>query len=68
MFRAQREQILANPDSGLDPGPPEASFSQDPTELRNEPVKEFHHLHQDEARQEGRPLQGPGSTNKGLLL
>lgn len=54
MFRAQREQILANPDSGLEPGPPEASFSQDPTELRKEPVKEFLHLHQDEARQEGR--------------
>lgn len=52
MFRVQREQILANSESGLDPGPPEAHFSQEPTELRDETEKELQHLRQDKARLE----------------
>lgn len=52
IFRVQREQILAKPDGGLDPGPPEARFSLEPTELRDETEKELQHLRQDKARLE----------------
>lgn len=52
--RVQREQILAEPGSGLDPGPPEAAFSLDPAELREETEKELLHLRQDKARLEAR--------------
>ncbi|XP_035524042.1 coiled-coil domain-containing protein 78 [Morone saxatilis] len=52
-YRVQREQILAKPESGLDPGPPEAHFSLEPTELRDETEKELQHLRQDKARLEG---------------
>ncbi|XP_051273988.1 coiled-coil domain-containing protein 78 isoform X1 [Dicentrarchus labrax] len=52
-YRVQREQVLAKPDSGLDPGPPEAHFSLEPTELRDETEKELQHLRQDKARLEG---------------
>ncbi|XP_029312599.1 coiled-coil domain-containing protein 78 [Cottoperca gobio] len=52
-YRIQREQILAHPGSGLDPGPPEACFSLEPTELRDETEKELQHLRQDKARLEG---------------
>ncbi|XP_071318479.1 coiled-coil domain-containing protein 78 [Trachinotus anak] len=52
-YRVQREQILAKPDRGLDPGPPEADFSLEPTELRDETDKELQHLRQDKARLEG---------------
>ncbi|XP_059181200.1 LOW QUALITY PROTEIN: coiled-coil domain-containing protein 78 [Centropristis striata] len=51
-YRVQRDQILANPDSSLDPGPPEASFSLEPSELRDESEKELQHLRQDKARLE----------------
>ncbi|XP_042254094.1 coiled-coil domain-containing protein 78 [Thunnus maccoyii] len=52
-YRVQREQILAKPESGLDSGPPEARFSLDPSELRDETEKELQHLWQDKARLEG---------------
>ncbi|XP_068439835.1 LOW QUALITY PROTEIN: coiled-coil domain-containing protein 78 [Clinocottus analis] len=51
-YRVQRDQILAQMGCGLDPGPPEANFSLEPTELRDEPEKELHHLRQDKARLE----------------
>ncbi|XP_042363328.1 LOW QUALITY PROTEIN: coiled-coil domain-containing protein 78 [Plectropomus leopardus] len=52
-YRVQREQILAEPESSLDPGPPEAHFNLEPTELRDETVKELQQLRQDKARLEG---------------
>ncbi|KAG8009126.1 Coiled-coil domain-containing protein 78 [Nibea albiflora] len=52
-FLFQREQIMATPGSSLDPGPPEAHFSLDPAELRDETEKELQHLRQDKARLEG---------------
>ncbi|XP_044034483.1 coiled-coil domain-containing protein 78 isoform X2 [Siniperca chuatsi] len=52
-YRVQREQILAKLESGLDPGPPEAHFNLEPTELRDETEKELQHLRQDKARLEG---------------
>ncbi len=52
IFRVQREQILAKPESALDPGPPEAQFSLEPLELRDETEKELQHLRQDKARLE----------------
>ncbi|XP_070708403.1 coiled-coil domain-containing protein 78 [Pempheris klunzingeri] len=52
-YRVQREQILTRPESDLDPGPPEAHFSVEPTELRDETEKELHHLRRDKARLEG---------------
>ncbi|GAA6227978.1 coiled-coil domain-containing protein 78 isoform X1 [Lates japonicus] len=53
-YRVQREQILAKPESlGLDPGPPEAHFSLEPTELRGETENELQRLRQDKARLEG---------------
>uniref|UniRef100_A0A3Q3IEY4 DUF4472 domain-containing protein n=1 Tax=Monopterus albus TaxID=43700 RepID=A0A3Q3IEY4_MONAL len=52
-YRVQREQILAQPVSGLDPGPPEAHFSLEPTELQDVAEKELQHLRQDKARLEG---------------
>ncbi|XP_056222411.1 coiled-coil domain-containing protein 78 isoform X1 [Seriola aureovittata] len=55
-YRVQREQMLAKPESGLDPGPPEAHFSLEPTELRDETEKELQHLRQDKARLEGQLL------------
>ncbi|XP_023273763.1 coiled-coil domain-containing protein 78-like, partial [Seriola lalandi dorsalis] len=48
--------MLAKPESGLDPGPPEAHFSLEPTELRDETEKELQHLRQDKARLEGQLL------------
>ncbi|XP_054454646.1 LOW QUALITY PROTEIN: coiled-coil domain-containing protein 78 [Anoplopoma fimbria] len=51
-YRVQRDQILAKMECGLDPGPPEASFSLEPTELRDETEKEIHHLRQDKAKLE----------------
>lgn len=50
MFRVQREQIVANPDSGLDPGPPDTHFSLDLPEGRDETHKDLQHLSRDEAR------------------
>ncbi|XP_068610975.1 coiled-coil domain-containing protein 78 [Brachionichthys hirsutus] len=58
-YRVQREQILAQPESHLDPGPPEAQFSLEPVELRGETEKELQHLRQDKAGLEGR-LQAAG--------
>ncbi|KAF3853474.1 hypothetical protein F7725_014162 [Dissostichus mawsoni] len=51
-YRVQREQILAQPQSGLDPGPPEAPFSLEPSELREETERELQQRRQDEARLE----------------
>lgn len=48
MFRVQREQIVANPDSGLDPGPPDTYFSLDPPGDRDETQKDLQHLGPDE--------------------
>lgn len=50
--RVQREQILARPDTGLDPGPPEAEFSLEQSELRGDTETELQHLRQDKARLE----------------
>lgn len=44
---------MAKPESSLDPGPPEAHFSLEPSELRDETEKELRHLRQDKARLEG---------------
>ncbi|KAA8581688.1 hypothetical protein FQN60_003269 [Etheostoma spectabile] len=52
-YRVQRELVLTKPESGLDPGPPEACFSLEPTELKHETEKELQHLRQDKARLEG---------------
>ncbi|XP_041819327.1 coiled-coil domain-containing protein 78 [Chelmon rostratus] len=52
-YRVQREQILAKPESSLDPGPPEAHFSPEPAELRDETEKELQRLRQDKAGLEG---------------
>uniref|UniRef100_A0A3P8PGX3 DUF4472 domain-containing protein n=1 Tax=Astatotilapia calliptera TaxID=8154 RepID=A0A3P8PGX3_ASTCA len=52
-YRLQREQILAKPENGLDPGPPEAHFNLEPTELKDAMEKELQQLHQDKARLEG---------------
>lgn len=52
IFRVQREQILASTESGLDPGPPEAHFIQEPSEFRDETEKELQHVRQDKARLE----------------
>ncbi|KAM9336628.1 LOW QUALITY PROTEIN: coiled-coil domain-containing protein 78 [Symphorus nematophorus] len=52
-YRVQRDQILAKHESTLDPGPPEAHFSLEPTELRDETEREIQHLRQDKARLEG---------------
>ncbi|KAI3364996.1 hypothetical protein L3Q82_001156 [Scortum barcoo] len=51
-YRVQREQILAKLESGLDPGPPEAHFSLEPTELKDETEKELQQLRQEKARLE----------------
>ena len=51
-FRVQREQVLAKPECGLDPGRPEASFSLELTELREETESELQHVRQDKARLE----------------
>lgn len=53
VFRLQREQILAKPENGLDPGPPEAHFNLERTELKDAMEKELQQLHQDKARLEG---------------
>ncbi|KAK2820256.1 hypothetical protein Q5P01_023215 [Channa striata] len=52
-YRVQREQILARAEGGLEPGPPEAHFNLEPSELRQETEKELQHLRQDKARLEG---------------
>ncbi|XP_071248324.1 coiled-coil domain-containing protein 78 [Salvelinus alpinus] len=52
-YRVQREQVLSQPESGLDPGPPEAHFSLEPSELRGETERELQLLRQDKARLEG---------------
>lgn len=52
IFRVQRDQILASTESGLDPGPPEAHFVQEPNEFRDETEKELQHVRQDKARLE----------------
>uniref|UniRef100_A0A3Q4I6Y2 Coiled-coil domain containing 78 n=1 Tax=Neolamprologus brichardi TaxID=32507 RepID=A0A3Q4I6Y2_NEOBR len=52
-YRLQREQILAKPENGLDPGPPEAHFNLEPTELKDAMEKELQQLHQDKAKLEG---------------
>nr|XP_033468184.1 coiled-coil domain-containing protein 78 isoform X1 [Epinephelus lanceolatus] len=66
-YRVQREQILAEPDSSLNPGPPEGHFSLEPTELRDETEKELHHLRQDKARLEGQ-LQAAREQVAGLKM
>lgn len=52
-YRVQREQVLSQPESGLDPGPPEAHFSLESSELRGETERELQLLRQDKARLEG---------------
>ncbi|XP_077407493.1 coiled-coil domain-containing protein 78 isoform X2 [Vanacampus margaritifer] len=43
-YRAQRQQILAKPDKGLEPGPPETHFNLEATDPREEPNKHYHHF------------------------
>uniref|UniRef100_A0A3P8ZS73 DUF4472 domain-containing protein n=2 Tax=Esox lucius TaxID=8010 RepID=A0A3P8ZS73_ESOLU len=52
-YRVQREQVLSQPESGLEAGPPEAHFSLEPSELRGEMDREIQLLRQDKARLEG---------------
>ncbi|KAM9425872.1 LOW QUALITY PROTEIN: coiled-coil domain-containing protein 78 [Pholidichthys leucotaenia] len=52
-YSTQREQIMAHPENGLDPGPPEAHFSLEPSELKDETEQELQHLCRDKARLEG---------------
>ncbi|XP_071782782.2 coiled-coil domain-containing protein 78 [Centroberyx gerrardi] len=52
-YRVQREQILAKPESGLDPGLPEGHFSLEPSDLSSETERELQRLRQDKARLEG---------------
>ncbi|XP_030611080.1 coiled-coil domain-containing protein 78-like [Archocentrus centrarchus] len=52
-YRVQRDQILAKPENNLEPGPPEAHFSLEPTELKDAIEKELQQLRQDKARLEG---------------
>ncbi|XP_049916432.1 LOW QUALITY PROTEIN: coiled-coil domain-containing protein 78 [Epinephelus moara] len=66
-YRVQREQILAEPDSSLNPGPPEGHFSLEPAELRDETEKELQHLRQDKARLEGQ-LQAAREQVAGLKM
>ena len=59
IFRVQREQILAKPENDLDPGPPEAHFTLESSELRDETEKEQQHSRQDKARPTaGNPAAG----------
>ncbi|KAM9837969.1 coiled-coil domain-containing protein 78 [Aulostomus maculatus] len=51
-YRVQREQILVKPGSGVDPGPPEAHFSLEVSELKDESERELQQLRQDKARLE----------------
>ncbi|XP_061823614.1 coiled-coil domain-containing protein 78 [Nerophis lumbriciformis] len=51
-YRTQREQILSKPDNSLDPGPPEAYFIVEPTELREESEKVLQQLEQDKSKLE----------------
>ncbi|CAB1426039.1 unnamed protein product [Pleuronectes platessa] len=53
-YRVQREQVLTKPECGLDPGLPEASFSLELSELREETESELQHVRQDKARLEAR--------------
>ncbi|XP_062330985.1 coiled-coil domain-containing protein 78 isoform X2 [Osmerus eperlanus] len=53
-YRVLREQVLAQPESGLDPGLPEAHFSLQPSELSGETERELQHLRQDKASLESR--------------
>ncbi|XP_075314365.1 coiled-coil domain-containing protein 78 [Odontesthes bonariensis] len=53
-YRVQREQILAKPENGLDPGAPEAHFTLESSELRDETEEERQHRRQDKARLGGR--------------
>ncbi|KAJ4940254.1 hypothetical protein JOQ06_026563 [Pogonophryne albipinna] len=62
-YRVQREQILAQPESGLDPGPPEAPFSLEPSELREETERELQQRRQDEAQ-----LQVSLKKDRALLI
>uniref|UniRef100_A0A3Q4I935 Coiled-coil domain containing 78 n=1 Tax=Neolamprologus brichardi TaxID=32507 RepID=A0A3Q4I935_NEOBR len=63
-YRLQREQILAKPENGLDPGPPEAHFNLEPTELKDAMEKELQQLHQDKAKLEGQlKEQETGASN-----
>lgn len=53
IIRVQREQILAKPETGLDPGLPEGHFSLEPSELSGETERELQRLRQDKAKLEG---------------
>lgn len=68
--RVQREQVLSQPESGLDPGPPEAHFSLEPSELSGETERELQLLRQDKARLEGqlREAQKPVVIQTRLIL
>nr|XP_057918639.1 coiled-coil domain-containing protein 78 [Doryrhamphus excisus] len=53
-YRAQREQILSKSDKGLEPGPPEAHFNVEPTELGEDSEKILHQLELDKSKMEDR--------------
>ncbi|XP_046888641.1 coiled-coil domain-containing protein 78 [Hypomesus transpacificus] len=53
-YRVLREQVLGQPESGLDPGLPEAHFSLQPSELSGEKERELQHLRHDKASLESR--------------
>ena len=52
--RVLREQVLGQPESGLDPGLPEAHFSLQPSELSGETERELQPLRHDKASLESR--------------
>ncbi|KAM6951148.1 coiled-coil domain-containing protein 78 [Aplochiton taeniatus] len=51
-YRVQREQILAQPERGLDPGPPEGHFGLELSELHGEAERELQRVLLDKARLE----------------
>uniref|UniRef100_A0A3Q1FLW4 Coiled-coil domain containing 78 n=1 Tax=Acanthochromis polyacanthus TaxID=80966 RepID=A0A3Q1FLW4_9TELE len=66
-YRVQRAQILTSSETSLDPGPPEANFSLEPTELRDETEKELQQLRQDKARLEDKKKKNLNMKQPGQI-
>ncbi|XP_061520004.1 LOW QUALITY PROTEIN: coiled-coil domain-containing protein 78 [Phycodurus eques] len=52
-YMDQREQILAKPDKGLEPGPTETHFDLEPTEPREELDRFLQQIEEDKSKMEG---------------
>lgn len=50
---------MDKPEEGLEPGPPEAGFLLEPSELRDESEEELQQLRRDKARLEGQLQVAP---------